>query len=137
MCRFLRRHDGPPQLAPRDLFPTAADWLLRSHRLRARDRLARCRFVCAARLSRLGAAGGAARSLDVCSSAVMLRAAGSLCLESAPQNLGTTWEPSGRIPIGAMLTKGPKSRTLQRLAFACGSFNWTNEMTFPSGSRTW
>jgi transposase len=28
MCRLLRRLDGPPQLAPRDLFPTAADWLL-------------------------------------------------------------------------------------------------------------
>src|SRR5262249_46632007 len=37
MCRLLRRPDGPPQLAPRDR---------------------------AARLSRPGAAGGAARSLD-------------------------------------------------------------------------
>src|SRR5215472_10533498 len=76
--QLLREHgcDGfveaqcatPPRWAapacPRDLFPTAADWLLRRHRLRAGDRLARCRFVCAARLSRPGAAGGAARSLD-------------------------------------------------------------------------
>jgi transposase len=49
---------GRPSLPP-GLFATAADRLLRRHRLRARDRLARCRFVCAARLSRPGAAGGA------------------------------------------------------------------------------
>ena len=39
----------PPRWAapacPRDLFPTAADWLLRRHRLRARDRLACGRLV--------------------------------------------------------------------------------------------
>src|SRR5690242_17592655 len=45
MCRLLRRHDGPPRLAPWDLLPTAADWLLRRHRLRARHRLPRGRFV--------------------------------------------------------------------------------------------
>ena len=56
--------ERPTGAAAGTLLPAAADRLLRGPGLRARDRVARGRFVCAARVSGLGVAGGAARSFD-------------------------------------------------------------------------
>src|SRR5262245_50018109 len=61
MCRLLRRHDGPPQLAPGIYFRLLLIGYFEG--IDSERGIARCRFVCAARLSRPGAAGGAARSL--------------------------------------------------------------------------
>ena len=64
LCARFYADEGPAGPAAGTLLPPAADRLFRRHRLRARDRLAGRRFVCAARVSGLVVARGAARSLD-------------------------------------------------------------------------
>src|SRR3954447_22198046 len=60
----ILRGGRPARTVARSLLPAVADWPFRRPGRRARDRVAGGRFGCAARFSRLGAAGRATGSFD-------------------------------------------------------------------------
>ena len=119
LLRAILRGRGPARAAAGPLFPAAADRLFRRPGCRARDCVACRGFVCAARVSRVGVARGAAGPFDDLAHASLDRsrdARGRLHLDAAAPGRRGLWS---RARPSALTRR--RWRPMRRCAASCGA----------------